>query len=140
MTLWTVACQSPLSMGFSRQEHWGGLSFPPPRDLLDPGIKLSSPTLAGRFFTSVPPGKPSNNCPLQKGTMNKWAFPLRKKTQIEKGRCFQLYIPEQLTLPYQACRFPNVDSLLQRPSSEAPSAALGNFEEKILRTNGPGSC
>ena len=38
-TLWTVACQSPLSRGFSRQEHWSGLPFPPPEDLPNPGIK-----------------------------------------------------------------------------------------------------
>ena len=39
-TLWTVACQAPLSMGFSRQEYWNGLPFPSPGDLPDPGIKL----------------------------------------------------------------------------------------------------
>ena len=58
-TPWTVACQAPLSMGFSRQEYWSGLAFPTPGDLLDPGIKpasLTSPTLAGGFFTTVPPG------------------------------------------------------------------------------------
>ena len=38
---WTVARQAPLSPGFSRLEHWGGLSFPPPGDLPDPGIKPS---------------------------------------------------------------------------------------------------
>ena len=38
-TPWIVACQSPLSRGFSRQEHWNGLPFPPPEDLPDPGIK-----------------------------------------------------------------------------------------------------
>ena len=50
-TLWTVACQAPLSMGFSRQEYWRELPFPPP----DPGIQptsLMSPALAGRFFTT----------------------------------------------------------------------------------------
>ena len=36
---WTVAHQAPLSMGFSRQKYWSELSFPPPEDLLDPGIK-----------------------------------------------------------------------------------------------------
>ena len=36
---WTVAHQAPLSMGFSRQEHWSGLSFPLPGDLPNPGIK-----------------------------------------------------------------------------------------------------
>ena len=38
--LWTVACEAPLSMGFSRQEHWCKLSFSPPGDLPDPGVKL----------------------------------------------------------------------------------------------------
>ena len=54
-TLWTVACQAPLSMGFSRQEYWGGLLCPPPADLPDPGIEpksLTSPALAGEFFTA----------------------------------------------------------------------------------------
>ena len=38
-TLWTVACQAPLSTGFSRQEYWSGLPWPPPGDLPDPRIK-----------------------------------------------------------------------------------------------------
>ena len=38
-TLWTVACQAPLSMGFSRQEYWSGLPFPSPGDLPNPGIE-----------------------------------------------------------------------------------------------------
>ena len=53
-TLWTVALQALLSMGFSRQEHWSGLPCPPPGDLPDPGIKilsLESLALVGRFFT-----------------------------------------------------------------------------------------
>ena len=41
-TLWTVAPQAPLSMGFSRQEYWSGFPFPPPGDLLDLVIKLVS--------------------------------------------------------------------------------------------------
>ena len=41
-TLWTVACQAPLSMGFSRQEYWSVLPCPPPGNLPDPGIKLAS--------------------------------------------------------------------------------------------------
>ena len=51
--LWTVARQTPLSMGFSRQEYWSGLPCPPPGNLPDPGVKpvsLTSPALAGRFF------------------------------------------------------------------------------------------
>ena len=61
VTPWTLACQAPLSMGFSRQEHWSGLPFPTLGDLPDSRIKPmspASPALAGRFFTTVPPGKP----------------------------------------------------------------------------------
>ena len=60
MTPWTVARQAPLSMGFSRQEYWSGLPFPSPGDLPDPGTEPASPVLAGRFFTTEPPGKPIN--------------------------------------------------------------------------------
>ena len=58
VTPWTVARQAPLSMGFSRQGYWRGLPFPPPGDLSNPGIEPVSPALAGRFFTTEPPGKP----------------------------------------------------------------------------------
>ena len=54
-TLWTVAHQAPLSMGFSRQEYWSGLLCPLPGDLPNPGIEptsLMSPVLAGEFFTT----------------------------------------------------------------------------------------
>ena len=60
-TSWTIANQAPLSMGFSRQEYWSGLSFPSPGDLSDPRIKHLfpvAPTLVGGFFTTEPPGKP----------------------------------------------------------------------------------
>ena len=45
VTPWTVAPQSPLSMGFSRQEYWSGLPFPSPGDLPNPGIEPGSPAL-----------------------------------------------------------------------------------------------
>ena len=48
---WTVACQTPLSIGFPRQEYWSGLPFPSPGDLAYPGINSVSPALARRFFT-----------------------------------------------------------------------------------------
>ena len=47
--LWTIACQAPLSMGFSRQEYWSGLLCPPPGDLLDPGLEPRSPALQADF-------------------------------------------------------------------------------------------
>ena len=55
VTLWTVARQAPLSMGFPRQEYWSGLLCPPLGDLPDPEMEpmsLTSPALAGGFFTS----------------------------------------------------------------------------------------
>ena len=57
----TVILQAPLSMEFSRQEYWNRLPFPTLGDLPDPGIKALPPVfpaLAGRFFTTKPPGKP----------------------------------------------------------------------------------
>ena len=63
VTSWTVASQVPLFMGFSRQEYWCGLPFPPSGDLLDTWVKPESsvsPALAGGFFTTDPLGKPPN--------------------------------------------------------------------------------
>ena len=61
-TPWTVACQAPLSIGFSRQEYWSGLPCLPPGDLPSPGIEpasLTSPALARGFFTTSATRKPS---------------------------------------------------------------------------------
>ena len=55
---WTVACQAPLSMEYSRQEHWSGSPFPSPDDLPDPGIKPVSPALQADALPYEPPGKP----------------------------------------------------------------------------------
>ena len=59
-TPWSVACQSLLSMEFSRPEYWNGLPCPPPRDLPNPGIELRSPTLQAHSLPSEAPGKPKN--------------------------------------------------------------------------------
>ena len=57
-TPWTVAHKSPLSMGFSRQEYWSGLPWPPPGDLPNPGIESMSPELQVDSLPLEPPGKP----------------------------------------------------------------------------------
>ena len=65
-TPWMVAHQSPLSMGFSKQECWSGLPFPSPGDLPDPGIEPVPPALAGGFFTTEPCGKPKLKIKVRK--------------------------------------------------------------------------
>ena len=63
--LWTVACQAPLSMGFSRQEYWSGLSFPSPGDLPDRGTESWCLALQVDSLSSEPPGKPLRIALLQ---------------------------------------------------------------------------
>ena len=61
MTLQTIVHQAPVSMGFSRQEYWGGLPFPSPGELPNLGIESASPVppaLVGRLFTTEPQGRP----------------------------------------------------------------------------------
>ena len=61
--LWTVAQQAPRSMEFSRKEYWSGLPYPSPGDLPNPGmepVSLTYPSLAGKFFTLAPLGKPQH--------------------------------------------------------------------------------
>ena len=67
VTLWVVAHQAHLSMRFSRQEYWSGLSCPPPGVLLHPGIKpmcVMSPPLTGRSLPLASPGKPKKSTKL----------------------------------------------------------------------------
>ena len=68
-----VARKASLSLEFSRQGYWSGLSLPTPGDLPDPGIKptsLVSPALTGGFFTTVAPGKPLGMHPWTKYRRN----------------------------------------------------------------------
>ena len=68
VTPWTVAHQAPLSIEFSNQEYWNVFPFLRPGDLPNPGIKPAasmSPALAGGFFTTEPPGKPSTTVLLE---------------------------------------------------------------------------
>ena len=56
-TLWTVARQAPLSMGFSRKEYWSGLPFPSPGGLPNPGIEPRSPALQADSLPIEPVGR-----------------------------------------------------------------------------------
>ena len=73
VTPWTAACQAPLSMGFSGQEHWSGLPFPPPGDLPDPGIEPESPADS---LSSEPPGKPLSGWWLSLSLASDWLKPI----------------------------------------------------------------
>ena len=59
-SLWIIACQTPLFMGFSRQEYWSGLPCPPPADLPNPGIQPRSPVLQVDSLLPEPPEKSMN--------------------------------------------------------------------------------
>ena len=65
-TPWTGAVQAPLSMGFSRQEYWSGLPWPPAGDLLNPGFKPRPPALQVDSLPTKPPGKPLGSIHLLK--------------------------------------------------------------------------
>ena len=77
VTLWTVARQAPLSMGFSRQEYWSGLPFPPPGDRLDPGIEPMSPHCRQTLYHLIHQGSPkiilfktNTHCSLKQVTIS----------------------------------------------------------------------
>ena len=72
VTLWTVACQAPLSMGSPRQEYWSELPFLPPGDLPDPGMEHRSPAL-------------QNSLKIQ---LLLWAFPHHFAPMGNRGCCF----------------------------------------------------
>ena len=98
----TVACQAPLSMEFSKEEHWSGLPFPSPGDLPNPGIKLRSPALQADSVPSEQLGKPtvssffgilsevSKSVLLRLSYTNKqkrclyWEYNLRSKRLLQK--------------------------------------------------------
>ena len=89
-TLWTIACQAPLSMEFSRQEYWSGLPCPFSGDLPDAGIKLvtlMSPALAGRFFTI---GIFSNELALLIRWPKYWSFSIRHSNEYSELISFRI--------------------------------------------------
>ena len=93
-TPWPAARQAPLSVEFSRQEYWSGLSFPPPGDLPHPGIKPASPALAVGFFTPEPPQKSLNSIGLP-----------RKFIRVFSIQCFEIPV-SCLLLPSNSTPLP----------------------------------
>ena len=77
-TPWIVACQAPLSMGFSRQEYWSGLPSLSPGDLPEPGIKPGSPALQASLVAQL-----VKNPPAVRET---WVQSLGWEDPLEKGK------------------------------------------------------
>ena len=88
VTLWTVARQAPLSIGFPRQKYWSGLPFPSPGNLPHPGIKPNSPALTGEFFTTEPLVKPKRGI-----TWSKSRFTILSWCKETDGLCQLCVIP-----------------------------------------------
>ena len=126
--LWTVAHQALLSVEFSKQEYWNGLPFPLPRDLSNPGMEptsLASPALAGRFFTTVPPGKPTF---LDAGLLNPF---------LTRVWVLQLCLCQKDLWSFQGeVGWPLVRSLEQRWSHWPLSALAPWWAALILKTQG----
>ena len=87
MTPWTVDCQAPLSVGFSRHEYWNGLPFPSPGDLPNPGIEPGSPALqADSLPTELREAQGTDN-PLLSSVSSKhlsfwWWFYNKERTSL----------------------------------------------------------
>ena len=81
-----AAHQAPLSMGFSRQEHWSGLPLPSPGDLPDPGIEPASPALVGRLFTLSHQGALATEALIpQKDDLDFWAWEAASRLNADAG-------------------------------------------------------
>ena len=91
---WTIACWAPLSIGFFRQEHWSGLPFLSPRDLPDPGIKPTSPTLQADSLPSEPSGKPNKTLGWSQPLSRSQFFLLssHKEFWAPKNSCFPIVV------------------------------------------------
>ena len=85
-TLWTVAHQTPLSMGFSRQEYWSGLPGPPPGIISDPGISNLQLPCCRWILYHWGTGEAPKICPWS------WFYtPVWILDQINKTFCFQKF-------------------------------------------------
>ena len=87
---WSVACQAPLSMEFSRQEYWSGLPFSSPGDLPDPGIEPGYPALQADYLSSEPPGKTLKATKKKKKTVGTGKFS-KAKPRKAKNKQVGLY-------------------------------------------------
>ena len=135
VTLWTVACQALLSMGFSRQKYWSGLPYPPPGDLPDPKIKLESPVspiLAGSFFTTEPPRKSPIDMRMIK---SKDSAHQKVKACLPQTTPFSAPVSPTIlkSLPSLACRPPTHTAPL---TGDLPGVGWHTILQRIFPTQG----
>ena len=114
--LWIIACQAPLSMGFSRQEYWSGLPCPPPGVLPDSGIEpasLVSPALADGFRTTSASGKPS----LTSGFLQMCLWPFYSFFDRELMQDLETWGNKQISVIHPTVFF--LQSIRERPFSSS---------------------
>ena len=118
MTAWTVACQVPLSMGFSRQEYWSGLPCPPPGDLPDPEIKPSS---------TVTPSLQADSLPLGPMTQTHPELEAREAALQMENQRIKLLLPQAApsSSSGSSLRWGRVEDTLGAPS--VPSRTLNRL-------------
>ena len=100
-TLWTLAHQAPLSMGFSRQEYWIRLPFPSSGDLLGPGIEYRTPALQANSLPLAPPGKPCMTVNQNNSTYFLKIMYFFKLNLVAKNKVLQKFFPLYFTRYYQ---------------------------------------
>ena len=133
VTPWTVACQAPLSLGFSRPEYWSGLSFSSPGDLPDPGIQARFPALQADSFT-VWAIREALVRTIAKGTLNiKWSLLLLYGLAGEAWKeCFivpQIYCHSKFLVPTGSHSLSNVRVLC---GAQAENKRLQYFQEMAV--------
>ena len=124
MTPWTVACQAPLSMEFSRQESWSGWPSPSPGDLPHPRIEPRSPAL--QTLPSEPPGKPSQG--EREANQNRYRRPAPGRVLVPES-CHHAHCTGEQDCPTLVSRA-KVRLKLSRVQSSVAFLALGT----VLRT------
>ena len=107
-----------MSREFFRQEYWSGLPFPLPGDLPDPEVEpasLALPALAGKFLTTVPPGRPSSNTHTDEGLVRPLEGTLLHGPRLEKNWSFLTLVCKKRTLIKQKKNGYRVGRMQNRP-------------------------
>ena len=127
-TLWTLACQAPLSMGVSRQESWIGLPCPSPGDLPNPGIKLASPVSPVLWADSLPTEPSGKPCGIL-GTSFSLSGPHFPNLRKERERSSILGQDEVDS--DNTCRRANTADKCTGPCSHSGKGSLGEVRPEL---------